>query len=237
MPDDFQSFHFTFAEVAPTIFEVLDFLHSTDLEEEHPAVVFIREILDELNFDTEITGGYIVKEISDLNVKIGRIWIAGNELNLGRQVCGYIKESTQVALFICTAGEDFTKMTNALNEQGDIMEAYLLDAIGSLTVENAIGKIHDNLRQYYRSQKLKISNRYSPGYCNWPLSDQQVLFKLIGENPTGISLSDSCLMTPRKSVSGLIGIGKHLKHHEYGCKICSNTSCIYRKIQNVDSEM
>ena len=159
MPDDFQSFHFTFAEVAPTIFEVLDFLHSTDLEEEHPAVVFIREILDELNFDTEITGGYIVKEISDLNVKIGRILIAGNELNLGRQVCGYIKESTQVALFICTAGGDFTKMTNALNEQGDIMEAYLLDAIGSLTVENAIGKLSCILPMAFSTVNEPIASR------------------------------------------------------------------------------
>lgn len=236
MSDNFQSFHFTFAEVAPTILEVLDFLHSTDLEEEHPAVVFIHDILDELNFDTGITGGYILKEIERMNVKAGTICIAGNELNLGRQVCGYIKESTQIALFLCTAGEDFTRMTNALNEQGDIMEAYLLDAIGSLTVENAIGKIHENLRQYYHSKQFKTSNRYSPGYCNWPLSDQRALFELIGENSTGITLNDSCLMTPRKSVSGVIGIGKHLKHHEYGCKICSNTSCIYRKILKAESE-
>jgi len=230
MPDNFNSFQFTFSEVAPTISEVLDFVHSTDLEEEHPAVVFVTKILAELNFDTGITGGYIVKEIGGLNVKEGTLSITGNELNPGRQVCGYIKESTQAAFFLCTAGEDFTRMTNDLNEQGDIMEAYLMDAIGSLTVENAIGLIHESLRVSFLLQELKISNRYSPGYCNWPLSDQQALFDLIGENPTGISLSDSCLMTPRKSVSGVIGIGKNLKHHEYGCKICTNTSCIYRKL-------
>ena len=235
MPDIFQSFHFTFAEVAPTIFEVLDFLHSTDLEEEHPAVIFIREILEELNFDTGITGGYILKEIENLNVKTGIIKMDHLELNLGRQVCSYIKESTQAVLFLCTAGDDFTRMTNALNEQGDIMEAYLLDSIGSLTVENAMDKIQENLRRSFLTQHLKISNRYSPGYCNWPLSDQRTLFKLVGETPTGISLSDSCLMTPRKSVSGIIGIGKKLKHHEYGCKICSNTSCIYRKILSGES--
>jgi|ERR1035437_9153857 hypothetical protein len=232
MPDNFKSFHFTFAEVAPTIIEVLDFLHSTDLEEEHPAVVFITEILAELNFDIGITGGFVIKEVVELNVKSGTLSIAGNELNPGRQVCGYIKESTQAAFFLCTAGEDFTRLTNELNEKGDIMEAYLLDAIGSLTVENVIGLIHEHLRLSFLSQDLKISNRYSPGYCNWPLSDQQTLFELIGDNSTGITLSDSSLMTPRKSVSGVIGIGKHLKHHEYGCKICSNTRCMYRKVLN-----
>lgn len=235
MSDNFQSYHFTFAEVAPAFAEVLDFLHSTDLEEEHPAVVFTREILEELNFDEGITGGYILENMENLNVKEGTILLGNTLLHPGRQVCGYIKESTQAALFLCTAGEDFTRMTNALNEQGDIMEAYILDAIGSLTVENAMNKIQENLRLSFVTHHLKISNRYSPGYCNWPLTDQKTLFGMIGENPTGITLSDSCLMTPRKSVSGIIGIGKNLKHQEYGCKICSNTSCIYRKILNAES--
>jgi hypothetical protein len=232
MIQQFQSFHFGFAEVAPSIAEVLEFVHSTDLEEEHPAVIFIREILDELTFNTGINGGYTIAEVTNLNVKAGTISIENYELNIGRQICGYIKESTRAAFFLCTAGEDFTRMTNALNEQGDIMEAYLLDAIGSMTVENAMDKIQEKLRNTLLAEHLKISNRYSPGYCNWPLTDQKALFDLIAGNPTEISLSDSCLMTPRKSISGMIGIGKHLKHHAYGCKICSNTSCIYRKILN-----
>ncbi len=230
MTTPFQSYHFTFTEVAPTIAEVLDFLQSSDLEEEHPAVIFIRDILDELNFNTGITGGYVIKKIENLNVKTGKIGIENTELNLGRQICGYIKESTQIALFLCTAGEDFTRMTNALNEQGDMMEAYILDTIGSLTVERAMDKIQKDLLQSLFSEHLKISNRYSPGYCNWPLTDQDTLFDLIGQNPTGIMLNDSCLMTPRKSISGIIGLGKNLKHHEYGCKICTNNTCIYRKI-------
>lgn len=230
MATPFQSYHFTFTEVAPTIAEALNFLQSSDLEEEHPAVIFIRDMLDELNFNTGITGGYVIKEIENLNIKTGKIGIENTELNLGRQICGYIKESTHIALFLCTAGEDFTRMTNALNEQGDIMEAYILDTIGSLTVERAMDKIQKHLLQSLLSERLKISNRYSPGYCNWPLTDQEILFDLIGQNPTGIMLNDSCLMTPRKSISGIIGLGKNLKHHEYGCKICTNNTCIYRKI-------
>lgn len=223
-------FHFTFAEVAPSFAEILDFIQSTDLEEEHPAIIFIRDILGELNFDTEIYGGYVLKNVDELILKDGLLRIENTEFNLGRQLCGYVKEATQVAVFLCTAGEDFTRMTNALNEQGDIMEAYILDAIGSLTVEKAMDKIQENLKVACAAEGLKISNRYSPGYCNWPLTDQQPLFELISDNPTGIALSDSCLMTPRKSISGIIGIGANLKHHEYGCKICNNTTCIYRKI-------
>lgn len=230
MPTDFRSFHFTFAEVAPTFDEIIDFVQSAELEEEHPAVIFIREILNELNIDTGISGGYTLKNIEELNVKQGIIRMDDKELNLGRQVCGYVKEATRAALFLCTAGEEFTRMTNQLNEQGDIMEAYILDAIGSLTVEKAMDTIQQQLKSEMAAKGWKISNRYSPGYCNWPLSDQKPLFELIGNQPTGIQLSDSCLMTPRKSVSGIIGIGANLKHHEYGCITCSNATCIYRKI-------
>jgi hypothetical protein len=226
----FKSFHFTFAEVAPSFAEILDFIRSTDLEEEHPAIIFIRDILSELNFDAEISGGFVIKDVEQLLLKEGLLSIENTTFNLGRQVCGYIKEATQVALFLCTAGEDFTRMTNQLNEQGDIMEAYILDAIGSLTVENAMDRIQEHLKSAMGIQGMNISNRYSPGYCNWPLSDQKMLFNLIGENPTGVRLSDSCLMTPRKSVSGIIGIGANLRHHKYGCEVCTNSSCIYRKI-------
>ncbi len=227
---NFISYHYTFSEVAPTFDEILDFIQSTDLEEEHPAIIFIKDVLEELKFDAGIIGGYRIADIQELIVGNGTLKIENHTLELGRQVCGYIKESTQVALFLCTAGEDFTRLTNQLNEQGDIMEAYILDAIGSLTVEKAMDKVQDNLKTDMNLQGLKISNRYSPGYCNWPLYDQKTLFELIGENPTDIQLNDSCLMTPRKSVSGIIGIGANLKHHEYGCAICTNTTCIYRKI-------
>jgi hypothetical protein len=228
--DDFVLHRFSFAQVAPSPDEVLDFLHSTDLEEEHPAVAFTKYILQQLSDIEGITGGYKILPVLDLAVVTGCLKTQGGELRPGRQVCGYIKEATQTALFLCTAGEDFTRLTNQLNEQGDIMEAYILDAIGSLTVENAMDRIQEQLQKEMALAGLNISNRYSAGYCNWPLTDQHVFFELIGKNPTSISLSESCLMTPRKSVSGLIGIGTNLKRHEYGCSICNNKNCIYRKI-------
>lgn len=223
-------FSFSFVEVSPTFGEILDFLQSTDLEEEHPAIVFIKDILPELTLDDEIVGGYSLRNVDGVSVKQGVLRCDDTVFQLGRQVAGYVKEATQAAFFLCTAGEEFTRMTNRLNEQGDIMEAYILDAIGSLTVEKAMDKIQQQLKTEMAAKGLKISNRYSPGYCNWPLSDQKPLFELIGNHPTGIQLSDSCLMTPRKSVSGIIGIGANLKHHEYGCTICNNTTCIYRRI-------
>lgn len=226
----FQNFTYSFQEVSPTVDEVLDFVQSPELEEEHPALVFMDEIWSELNNLDSITGGYIIWEIDQLQQKEGFIEILGSKLSINRQLAGYFKNASHAALFICTAGKYFTEKTCELNEQGNFLEAYILDSIGSLTVENAMNKIQYQLAGKMAEIGLNISNRYSPGYCNWALSEQKKLFSLIGENPVGITLNNSCLMFPTKSVSGIIGIGKTIKKREYGCKICNNQTCIYRKI-------
>ena len=225
----FHTYRFSFHQVAPSEGDVLDFLQSSDLDKEHPAVVFTHQILHEIS-SNDITGGYILKDNEPVDVKQGEIRVEDTILKVGSQIASYLKEATRTAFFLCTAGEYFTKKTTELNDSGDIMEAFILDAVGSLTVENAMNQIQESLSEALKPENLKISNRYSPGYCNWHLSDQKHLFDLIGQNPTGVNINSSCLMTPRKSVSGVIGIGEHVKRREYGCKICRNVDCIYRKI-------
>ncbi|MDL2243344.1 hypothetical protein LJB84_00665, partial [Bacteroidales bacterium OttesenSCG-928-J19] len=184
----------------------------------------------ELIDSQEIVGGYRVKPIEELQVKTGHIFVEGKELIVGRQICGYMKEAASLALFVCTAGKRFSQLTDAYNQQGELLDAFVVDAIGSLTVENAMNLIQDRLEEEMLLSGEKITNRYSPGYCNWPLVGQQVLFDLLGENPVGVSLTPSSLMLPIKSVSGIIGIGQAVKKREYGCKICENKDCTYRKI-------
>jgi len=76
---------------------------------------------------------------------------------------------------------------------------------------------------------MSLSNRYSPGYCGWPVSDQHILFSLFPEGFCGIELNGSALMTPLKSVSGVIGIGPALRREEYDCGICDMQDCVRRR--------
>ena len=73
------------------------------------------------------------------------------------------------------------------------------------------------------------TNRLSPGYCGWHLTGQKTLFRLMGGSPCGISLSDVCLMTPIKSISGIIGIGPEVDEKKYGCQYCELETCYKRK--------
>ena len=88
--------------------------------------------------------------------------------------------------------------------------------------------MQDELEAVMKEAGFSITNRYSPGSCGWPVSDQQLLFSLFPDKYCGISLSDSSLMDPLKSVSGIIGIGRNVKKTAYTCDICDIENCMYR---------
>ncbi len=226
----FHTYRFPYGEVLPSLDELARYLHM-DEDTEHPAYCYMKERLAELtSSDLEAVGGYAIGTIEGLDLQGGTLTVEGTTFEVGVQVCGYLKEATEAALFLCTAGALFSDEAHALNAQGEFLEAYIIDAIGSLTVERAMDKIHKALEEEQAARGMKITNRYSPGYCTWPLKDPRPLFAFVGENPTGIALSESCLMHPIKSVSGVIGIGTKARRRAYGCVICQNKTCIYRRL-------
>ncbi len=133
-----------------------------------------------------------------------------------------------MALFIGTCGKEVENYSRQLMKEGHTLEGYIVDLIGSEIAENIAEYIHNEVEKDMASQGLKITNRYSPGYCKWPVSDQQQLFRLLGESNCGVNLTDSSLMIPVKSVSGIIGIGQEVENAGYSCDICETDHCIYR---------
>ena len=77
----------------------------------------------------------------------------------------------------------------------------------------------------------KTTNRYSPGYCGWNVSDQQKLFALLPKNFCGVSLNENSMMLPVKSISAVIGIGKTVEKKDYQCSICDVEFC-YKRDRN-----
>lgn len=261
---NFKTNNYLFDEVRPSRKDLHDFLQLGLLEPEHPALVFLEEILPDLNAAESIRGSYALFKVVEQDIRKGTIGLEGpvsfshsmfstgiedknlspdkgglststlplkrEVLEVGCQVCGYLKDSEYAILFLCTAGAEFTSLADHFTSNGDLLEAYLVDAIGSLTVENAMDKIQIGIEAEWEDPGFKITNRYSPGYCNWHLNEQKKLFYLLDGHDSGVELSESCLMLPRKSVSGIIGLGRKARKRDYGCETCHNTTCIYRKI-------
>ncbi len=80
---------------------------------------------------------------------------------------------------------------------------------------------------------LHVTNRYSPGYCGWSVAEQGMLFSFLPKNFCDIRLTESSLMIPLKSVSGIIGIGKELRRKGYKCDFCDIANCL-RSNKNID---
>ena len=72
--------------------------------------------------------------------------------------------------------------------------------------------------------------RFSPGYGDLPLSLQRDIFRVLDcPRKIGLTLNESLLMSPSKSVTAIVGLG-HPRESSCsgGCNQCSKTDCIYR---------
>ncbi len=193
-----------------------------------PLTDLIAEVSDELMPLGDVKAEYLIfnRLASDPDSK--SIEIEGVVFCVKPVIFSQIKKAGGAALFICTAGAEIGIRSRASMKDGDLLRGYVYDVIGSEVVENAADRMQEELRLEVAASGLKITNRFSPGYCGWDVAEQHKLFSFFPENYCGISLTESSLMNPVKSVSGLIGIGRDVRYAPYQCHLCEDKNCIYR---------
>lgn len=160
----------------------------------------------------------------------------------GKIITNQLKGSEALSWFVATAGQEFEAFQHRLTKEGDMVRVYLANEIGSIIAEKTADRMEDLLQEQLTPKGLYRTNRYSPGYCGWKVSEQPFLFELfrpkfsaqncnVPPTPCDIHLTDSCLMIPIKSVSGVIGIGHNVRRRDYTCNLCGlNESCKRGKI-------
>lgn len=211
--------------------DLLERLHENDRTADNPVVSESMEVFKHLPAISDIRGCYAIFEDIELLPIPGHIRIEGKILNTSHKICRLMKDVEKLAVFVCTAGAGFSDLSRRCNQGGEYLRSYIVDTMGSIVVEKAMDYIQSELECQMQHTGLRITNRYSPGYCNWPVDDQRQLFSLLSGHTCGVTLSSSCLMNPIKSVSGIIGIGRKVDKHEYSCAICRDVTCIYRRIR------
>jgi hypothetical protein len=148
------------------------------------------------------------------------------------KVARTLKQAEAVVCFVATIGNRIEGAIERLNEEGNVSDAYIVDAMGSVGVERAVEKFHLAMERVFRNQGKGVTLRFSPGYCDWPLNEQEKLFKLVQADLIGVTLSESCLMNPRKSVSGIFGITNDPSQTVSGhnpCARCNKRDCFSRR--------
>ena len=115
---------------------------------------------------------------------------------------------------------------------GDIAAGVASDALGSALAEQAAEAAEAELRQWAARQGKYLTGRYSPGYGDWPLAVQPLLAAALDTaRRAGLCVTENNLMTPRKSITAILGVSDHpVRGHLAGCGHCVlRTRCEYRK--------
>jgi hypothetical protein len=194
-----------------------------------PIPAMIEDVLANVEPYCDIQGGYRIFDTFSRDKRQHLVILDNVTFSVKPIISNLIRKAEMAALFVCTAGEGVGRWSKDLMSEGDLMKGYVVDVVGSEIVEKAMDKIQDILEEEMKKIGLGITDRYSPGYCDWHVSEQQKLFSLFPENYCNIRLSETSLMDPIKSVSGIIGIGKNAEKKGYTCDFCQVKDCIYRK--------
>lgn len=222
-----QEFTYEFNELKVQTSDIEEILGFSSGEVPEPFPELIEKGISEAPEHCTIKGGIKIYETAELDQKRGTIKIDGQLFQPAKIVNLQLKDAAAIALFACTTGSGITNYSKKVEKGGDQIYSYVLDVIGSIVVEKTADKMQDSLKDKMIEKGAGISDRFSPGYCDWNVSDQQKLFRLLPKNFCGIKLSESSLMDPIKSVSGIIGIGPGLKQLGYQCYWCNDANCIY----------
>ena len=89
-------------------------------------------------------------------------------------------------------------------------DALIVQAVGAALIERYMDEVENEIRAELAPGETLVT-RYSPGYGDFPLEAQREILNLLDTSrKIGVSLTDSLLMVPSKSVSAVIGVARGL---------------------------
>jgi hypothetical protein len=119
---------------------------------------------------------------------------------------------------------------------GREVEAFVLGEIGNLALGKLSDLIPSHVAEWAAERGLETSGALSPGGTGVDLSEQRVVVELAAAGRIGVELTSSCMLTPVKSLSMVIGVGHGLPTwtHAQACNLCSSRD--HCRLRRVDEE-
>lgn len=160
-------------------------------------------------------GIYRIAEMDDLELK-------------GQAIKKHLEGCFEMAVMAVTLGTDVDRLLRT-SQVRDMAEAVLLDCGASVLVEQICDILEE---QISCNTEGFLTGRYSPGYGDLPIETQDGLILFLdGHRKIGLTVNESHIMIPRKSVSAIIGIGRQpVKGYLATCSQCTlRDTCTLRK--------
>ncbi len=110
-------------------------------------------------------------------------------------------------------------------------DAVIYQAVAAAYIEACCDEVNDNIRREAGEEGLYCRPRFSPGYGDFPVEHQKDFVRLLDTHrKIGLSVTESCLLVPTKSVTAVIGVSREQQPcHRKGCEACGKTDCAFRR--------
>lgn len=136
-----------------------------------------------------------------------------------------LESCSKVIVFAATIGVEIDRLISKYSRVSQ-SRALMMQAIGAERIEALCDKFCDELA---KERKMKLSPRFSPGYGDLSLEIQKDIFNLLNcPKYIGLTLNDSLLMSPSKSVTAFVGLSDSNIKINNKCALCGKTDCAYR---------
>lgn len=155
--------------------------------------------------------------------------ISGTSIK-SRDLAAHLQGCTEGFLFACTLGIGVDSLVKRYTFT-DLHMLPVIQAVSAAYTEYCADKAQEKLEEYAAQHGLYLRPRYSPGYGDFSLSYQRFLFDAL-EIPKkiGVTLTESWLMVPFKSVTAVIGLSHDPSLcHIQKCMLCTAKNCPFRK--------
>jgi hypothetical protein len=141
-----------------------------------------------------------------------------------------LKDCQSVLLFGATLGTGVDLLLHRYNRL-EMSKAVVLQAAAAAMLEDYCDQMNEELEKKYEEKGLYLRPRFSPGYGDFSLECQPALLGgLEAGKRIGITLTDSLLMAPSKSVTAVIGISRIPGTCGMrSCQDCEKRDCAYRR--------
>jgi hypothetical protein len=147
----------------------------------------------------------------------------------GEIVSRHLISAQSVIAIVCTIGKELENYASRISD-GDLGYGLALDGVGSAGVESLANAVCSYFEVESLKNGLQTTMPLSPGMIGWPVEKgQPILFEILQPGKIGVELNPQYMMSPRKSVSILIGVGNELGNSGNTCDYCAmNVICRYK---------
>ena len=134
----------------------------------------------------------------------------GTDLVLeGENIRNHLEGAEKCVVMAVTVGIGIDRQIMRYEKSGELTKALMLDCVATALVEEAADELNEEIKEKAKETGCLCKTRFSPGYGDFPLETQKKIIPLLDcERRMGIILNSECLMTPRKSVTAVIGFYK-----------------------------